>query len=158
MVPAPTLALHLANDASYFERLTACISQSETSPAQPGFATYQSNKILGRLFREIDEHRIWKESTQAEVTTRTSGGIWDGLLKHVESDLSAVNIILDWETKLATAKNLRTEYVSLGPSIWPFADVIDVLGTTRLWLKLCASFQSTQEGKYLKLKPSPGAA
>ncbi|KAK9443363.1 RNA-dependent RNA polymerase [Metarhizium brunneum] len=110
LVPAPTLSLHLAHDASYFERLTTCISESETSPAQPGFATYQSNKILGRLFREIDEHRIWKESTQAEVTARTSGGIWDGLLKHVESDLSAVNIILDWETKLATAKNLRTEY------------------------------------------------
>ncbi|KPM36328.1 hypothetical protein AK830_g10255 [Neonectria ditissima] len=70
---------------------------------------YLSEKILGRLFRNVDEKKIWKEDIQRNIPT---GGpsVWDQLLGLVESRLGNYDLDINWERKSQEAWKIRNLY------------------------------------------------
>ncbi|KAK7429551.1 hypothetical protein QQZ08_003930 [Neonectria magnoliae] len=70
---------------------------------------YLSEKILGRLFRNVDEKKIWDEDIQRKAPT---GGpsVWDQLLGLVEARLAKYDLDIDWERKSQEAWKIRNLY------------------------------------------------
>ncbi|KAH7153076.1 RNA dependent RNA polymerase-domain-containing protein [Dactylonectria macrodidyma] len=72
---------------------------------------YKSEKILGELFREIDEEKIWAEDIHRNVNT-SGPSVWDQLLGLVEAELRQHHIDVDWERKSEEAWKIRNYYDS----------------------------------------------
>lgn len=77
----------------------------------PRFKYYESDKILGLLYRAIDEKRIWHESVRVN-TKRTAGPpIWNALISLIESECSeTLGGEVDWKQYEAEALKIRETY------------------------------------------------
>lgn len=67
---------------------------------------YRSEKILGHLYRNVDERKIWHDNVKGAAQ---AGGpsVWDELLSSVKVSLERYDLDVDWERKTAEAWNLR---------------------------------------------------
>ncbi|KAL7623670.1 hypothetical protein AAE478_005222 [Parahypoxylon ruwenzoriense] len=74
----------------------------------PRFGYYNSDKILGRLYRAIDEKKIWQKDIRSRVNS-SGMSVWDRLLRHIErrcEELGGVN----WKPALDEANRIRQTY------------------------------------------------
>ncbi|KAK7977121.1 hypothetical protein PG988_004611 [Apiospora saccharicola] len=77
----------------------------------PRYEYYESDKILGLLYRAIDEKRIWHESVR--VNTKRSAGppVWNALISLIESECTeALGGEVDWKQYEAEALKIRETY------------------------------------------------
>lgn len=51
----------------------------------PNYGYYKSEKILGKLFRAIDEKRIWRDDIR-DPAAEAAGPIWKELLAYIAED------------------------------------------------------------------------
>ncbi|KAH6976978.1 RNA dependent RNA polymerase-domain-containing protein [Ilyonectria sp. MPI-CAGE-AT-0026] len=77
----------------------------------PKHKFYKSEKILGKLFRDIDEEKIWDEDIHRKVST-AGPSVWDQLLGLVGVKLSQRVFDIDWERKSQEAWKIRNNYDS----------------------------------------------
>lgn len=79
----------------------------------PSFQYYYSEKILGRLYREIDEKKIWFENIK--IPYQKPGTVWYTLLDYIVSECKATVGDLDWKSWMPEARDIRDLYEG---SVW----------------------------------------
>lgn len=81
--------------------------------AGPNHHYYKSVKILGTLYRNVDEKQIWDEDI-SRVVSKRGPSVWDqfvGLMERKIEDYTHGSV--SWKTRRADAKRLRDVYVTL---------------------------------------------
>jgi hypothetical protein len=83
--------------------------EEEEEDIGPNHLYYSSEKINGKLFRAIDEEKIWFEAIKS--TAKPKGGVWSGLLKYVLSTYERKLGAITWEHSKEAALRIREAYV-----------------------------------------------
>ncbi|KAI1656249.1 RdRP-domain-containing protein [Daldinia decipiens] len=91
-----------------FEKTKALVPEDEDDDNGPGHVYYKSDKILGALYRAIDEKRIWKNDIHQSVS-RLGPSVWDQLLQYINGRYDELGYT-HWETALDEARRIRDAY------------------------------------------------
>ncbi|KAI0885091.1 RdRP-domain-containing protein [Annulohypoxylon maeteangense] len=83
-------------------------SNDEDDDSGPRHKYYKSEKILGKLFRAIDEKKIWKQDIHHKIN-RYENSVWDQLIRHILSKCRALRGV-DWQAALDDAYRIREAY------------------------------------------------
>jgi hypothetical protein len=67
---------------------------------------YQSEKILGHLYRNVDEKKIWDEDIHRSINT-AGPSVWDQLLTIVENEVIKYNLDIKWTRQSKKAWKIR---------------------------------------------------
>lgn len=67
---------------------------------------YESDKILGRLYRNVDEKKIWDEDIHRTINT-AGPSVWDQLLTVVKSEVNKYKLDVDWTRRSDEAWKIR---------------------------------------------------
>lgn len=77
----------------------------------PRYAYYRSEKLLGHLYRAVDERKIWEEDVKAVTrSTRGSQSFWKEFLAFAESECERFGGA-QWKTYSEEAERLKHAYV-----------------------------------------------
>ncbi|KAK8009403.1 hypothetical protein PG991_011954 [Apiospora marii] len=77
----------------------------------PRFKYYESDKILGQLYRAIDEKRIWHESVRVNTKHVAGPPVWNALISLIESECTeTLGGEVDWKQYEAEAIKIRETY------------------------------------------------
>ncbi|KAI1736387.1 RNA dependent RNA polymerase-domain-containing protein [Xylaria scruposa] len=82
--------------------------EDEDDDTGPRHKFYKSTKILGKLYRAIDEKKIWKDDIHLVVNHRGSS-LWDELFVHIGHQCENLRDV-DWESALDEAHRIRQAY------------------------------------------------
>ncbi|KAK2938336.1 RNA-dependent RNA polymerase, eukaryotic-type [Fusarium oxysporum f. sp. vasinfectum] len=83
---------------------------------------YESDKILGRLYRNVDEKKIWDEDIHRIINT-AGPSVWDQLLTVVESEVNKYKLDVDWTRRSDEAWKIRGLYEStITGKMWDFSE------------------------------------
>jgi hypothetical protein len=74
---------------------------------QVKYKYYKSEKILGHLYRNVDEKKIWDQDIHRSIST-DGPSVWDQLLAIVETEIVKYNLDIDWTRKSEQAWKLRS--------------------------------------------------
>ena len=88
-----------------FEDAAPIPANDDDEDAGAQFQYYKSDKILGRLFRAVDEERIWHDSVRYKVK-RDPTLMWETLRHKV--DRICKDYGLNWRGQEEKARELRT--------------------------------------------------
>ncbi|CEI65400.1 hypothetical protein FVEN_g6183 [Fusarium venenatum] len=90
--------------------------------ARSKFNHYQSNKILGHLYRNVDEKRIWDEDIHRRINT-AGPSVWDQLLIIVENEVIKYKLDIKWTRQSTEAWKIRGLYEStIMDKMWDFSE------------------------------------
>ncbi|KAF4336323.1 RNA-directed RNA polymerase [Fusarium beomiforme] len=101
--------------------------EDEDDNADDGMARYKtkyypSDKILGYLYRNVDEKKIWDEDIHRIIN---AGGpsVWDQLLTVVENEVLKYKLDVDWTRRYEEAWKIRGLYESsITDKMWDFSE------------------------------------
>ncbi len=102
--PAPPLKLYDVGQVDF-------IGDTADDVGDDGFGRsklryHRSEKVLGRLYRAIDEKNIWSENVR--IDTQSSGRpVWSALLDIVQARLESLNVTIAYRHRLEEARKLR---------------------------------------------------
>ncbi|KAM0339684.1 hypothetical protein ACHAPQ_001499 [Fusarium lateritium] len=83
---------------------------------------YPSEKILGHLYRNVDEKKIWDEDIHRSINT-AGPSVWDQLLTIVEAEMVRYNLDVDWTRRSEEAWKIRGLYESsMTAKMWHFSE------------------------------------
>ncbi|WQF82516.1 Putative RNA-dependent RNA polymerase, eukaryotic-type [Colletotrichum destructivum] len=86
------------------------VDDDDEDAVGPNHKYYRSEKILGVLYRNVDEKQIWDEDI-SRVVSKAGPSVWAqfvGLMQRKIKEYSAG--LIRWETRLEEAKSLRNVY------------------------------------------------
>lgn len=96
LAPAPPAELVDRSEISFDSPLLLVTNEDdEDDNTGPNYGYYKSDKVLGKLFRAIDERRIWRDDIR-DPAAEKAGPIWEVLVGYVIDecgDLGGVDII-----------------------------------------------------------------
>ncbi|KAF3070560.1 putative RNA-dependent RNA polymerase 2 [Daldinia childiae] len=107
MAPAPPANI-VDKTEIVFETMKALVPEDEDDDSGPGHVYYNSDKILGALYRAIDEKRIWKNDIHQYVS-RVGPSVWEQLLQYINGKCNELGYV-DWEAALDEARRIRDAY------------------------------------------------
>ncbi|KAF4986827.1 hypothetical protein FGRMN_10645 [Fusarium graminum] len=121
--------LAMAPPVKLYEKgqLDHIMEEEEDDNAEDGMSRYKpkyypSQKILGRLYRNVDEKKIWNEDIHHSINT-VGPSVWDQLLTIVENELLKYNLDVDWTHKSEEAWKIRGLYeASITDKMWHFSE------------------------------------
>ncbi|XEU99115.1 hypothetical protein FSHL1_004402 [Fusarium sambucinum] len=83
---------------------------------------YQSDKILGHLYRNVDEKKIWDEDIHRSINT-AGPSVWDQLLTIVENEVAKYELDIKWTRQSKEAWKIRGLYESaMIDKMWHFSE------------------------------------
>ncbi|KAF4505843.1 hypothetical protein G6O67_007753 [Ophiocordyceps sinensis] len=83
---------------------------------------HRSEKILGHLYRGVDEKKIWSEDIHRTVDMN-GPSVWDQLMGRMQAEMEAYGIAAEYELHSEDAWKLRNLYEdSVYDSMWHFSD------------------------------------
>ncbi|OBR06835.1 RNA-dependent RNA polymerase [Colletotrichum higginsianum IMI 349063] len=109
LAPAPPAQLYDRTQINFLGRDEG-VDDDDEDAAGPNHKYYRSEKILGVLYRNVDEKQIWDEDI-SRVVSKTGPSVWAqfvGLMQRKIKEYSAG--LIRWETRLEEAKSLRNVY------------------------------------------------
>jgi gamma-glutamylcysteine synthetase len=72
---------------------------------------YRSEKILGKLYRAIDEHKIW--SQEIHTTTQPNPkAFWKKVIDSLTIRCIALGASPNWQAHAQTARQIRARYIT----------------------------------------------
>ncbi|KAI1337354.1 RdRP-domain-containing protein [Xylariaceae sp. FL0016] len=74
----------------------------------PKYRYYESIKVLGKLYRAIDEKKIWKDNIHIPIN-HFGKSIWDEVLLYVLNKCQELGKV-DWKSALGEARSIRQAY------------------------------------------------
>lgn len=93
-----------------FEPPTAPSAEAdEDDDTGPIHKFYKSDKILGKLYRAIDEKRIWRDDIHL-IVNRSGSSLWDELFVHITSQCKENFGSVNWKRALDEAHSIRQAY------------------------------------------------
>ncbi|RYP80945.1 hypothetical protein DL769_002223 [Monosporascus sp. CRB-8-3] len=108
LAPAPPAELKDRTEIYFDAPIIPAVNDDEDDNMGPQYLYYRSDKILGKLYRAIDEQRIWKEDIK-RPNNRFGPSVWDELLLYVNEKCEELGGI-DWESALQEARGIRQAY------------------------------------------------
>jgi len=67
---------------------------------------YRSEKVLGKLYRGIDEHKIWNEEIRSTVAPHPAA-VWEELIDDLTTRCIELGASVNWQHHVETARQLR---------------------------------------------------
>jgi hypothetical protein len=110
MAPGPRV--HIADSIELLEEKTDVTIDEDDDDEQPEMRYYKSKKILGELYRSIDEQEFLKTLHQsAGETTDVLEGVW----RYVQKETMG----FQWDHLFSAVQDVKEMYVSSIPSYPP---------------------------------------
>lgn len=102
--PAPPAELYDLDAIGFLDHPDTKEDEEETAPE---FKYYRSEKILGKLYRNVDERDIW--SSVHRTVPKDVPSIWEQLLGVVDAELGRLGLagLVRWESKVETARSIQ---------------------------------------------------
>ncbi|KAI1860360.1 uncharacterized protein JN550_011512 [Neoarthrinium moseri] len=109
---APAPPTHLQNRSEIiFEAPTGpAADEDDEEDSRPRYQYYRSEKILGQLFRAIDEKKIWNENVQIKHRKGAQGELWTGFMSYVTEQCEQKIGDIAWTRCVDEAWNIRHAY------------------------------------------------
>ncbi|KAI1329291.1 RdRP-domain-containing protein [Xylariaceae sp. FL0255] len=108
MAPAPPANIVDRTEIRFEPLAMPSGEEDEDDETGPRHKFYKSSKILGKLYRSIDEKKIWRDDIHASSIPKGSP-LWKQLFLHLSSECESLGVI-DWRSALQEAGNIRNAY------------------------------------------------
>ncbi|KAK7981199.1 FAD/NAD(P)-binding domain-containing protein [Apiospora arundinis] len=111
MAPSVPMNIKSRTEISFEEEATDPAGDDDDEENdRPRFTYYESDKILGLLYRAVDEKRIWHETVR--VNSKRVGGpaVWDTLISFVETECLTTVGEINWKQYESEALKIRETY------------------------------------------------
>jgi hypothetical protein len=105
LAPAPLADIKERTEISFDTRNDALTNDDEDS-AGPRYQYYYSDKINGKLYRAIDERKIWFQDIKSAMPKQTH--IWDDVLRHVNCECDRIVGGVKWSKHEKEASQIRS--------------------------------------------------
>ncbi len=107
LVPGPSITIFDKSAISLDEHsLPQGDEDDEGNEEGPRFRYYQSEKILGQLYRAVDEQNIWAQDIKMTVHMARGPPFWDQLLAALEERASTLGPI-EWRNRVSEARIIQ---------------------------------------------------
>ncbi|KAI0469337.1 RNA dependent RNA polymerase-domain-containing protein [Xylaria cf. heliscus] len=113
LAPAPPANIVDKTEIQFEAPTAQSADEDEDDDTGPRHQFYASTKILGKLYRAIDEKKIWKDDIKL-VINRYGLSLWDELFVHIRHECKDLGDV-DWEGAVDEAHNIRQAYEDM---IW----------------------------------------
>ncbi|KAL4967470.1 RNA dependent RNA polymerase [Aspergillus stella-maris] len=107
LAPGPLAQIHHKEDIQLEARYIHPYPDDDDSG--PIHKYYRSEKILGKLYRAIDEHKIWSEEIRTPIAPNPNNA-WKKMVDSLTARCIASGISVDWKGHAETARQLRAAY------------------------------------------------
>ncbi|KAI5928191.1 rna-dependent rna polymerase [Camillea tinctor] len=108
LAPAPPANIVDLTEIAFEAPVANTMEEDEDDFTGPKYRFYRSKKILGNLYRAIDEKRIWKHDIHQNVR-RVGPSVWEELLNHIHQECKRLGDI-NWQNALEEARSIRQAY------------------------------------------------
>ncbi|KAJ8120580.1 hypothetical protein ONZ43_g2746 [Nemania bipapillata] len=109
LAPAPPANIVDKTEIRFEAPVTPSAEADEDDDAGPRHMFYRSDKILGQLYRAIDEKKLWKEDIHLDVN-RSGTSLWDELIVHITRQCEGNLGSIDWKRAVGEARSIRQAY------------------------------------------------
>ncbi|KAK8038458.1 hypothetical protein PG993_006869 [Apiospora rasikravindrae] len=112
MAPSAPMNIKSRTEISFEEEVIEPTGDDDDEETDsPRFTYYESDKILGLLYRAIDEKRIWHESVRVNSKRVAGPAVWSALISLIESECAeAVGVEVNWKQHESEASKIRETY------------------------------------------------
>ncbi|KAL2863858.1 RNA dependent RNA polymerase [Aspergillus lucknowensis] len=83
---------------------------NEDEDSGPVHKYYRSEKILGKLYRAIDEHKIWSAEIRTTPQQPNPALFWEKLIDSLTARCLAIDPHVKWQHHVETARQIRSSY------------------------------------------------
>ncbi|KAH7039872.1 RNA dependent RNA polymerase-domain-containing protein [Microdochium trichocladiopsis] len=110
MSPTPPANLKNRSEIAFETPLLPAEEIDEDDQSGPQFQYYKSDKVLGKLFRNIDEERIWQEDIRM-FAARKGATLWERLLHFIKSSCVIHHLgPVNWHGAVPEAREIHNTY------------------------------------------------
>ncbi|KAI1812706.1 RdRP-domain-containing protein [Poronia punctata] len=107
LAPAPPANIIDKTQVDFEPPTAPSAGEDEDDDQGPNHLFYRSDKILGKLYRAIDEKKIWTNDIQLVVNR--AGDLWKELFEYILSECENLGLA-NWRGALNDAWNIRQAY------------------------------------------------
>ncbi|KAI9369211.1 RNA dependent RNA polymerase-domain-containing protein [Aspergillus egyptiacus] len=108
LAPGPQAYLHDKQEIK-LEPYYIRPNPNDDEDSGPVHRYYRSEKILGKLYRAIDEHKIWNEEIRS-VTAPNPTAFWKKLIDSLTARCISLGAPVTWQHHIETARQIRSAY------------------------------------------------
>jgi hypothetical protein len=108
LAPAPPANIMDRIEICFEPPIAPSSQEDEDDDNGPKHKFYKSEKVLGTLYRAIDEKRIWRDDIQLTVD-RSGTSLWDEILSYIEDQCKRFGQV-KWRDALDEAWSIRQAY------------------------------------------------
>ncbi|GAB1313705.1 RNA-dependent RNA polymerase [Madurella fahalii] len=110
LAPGPSVTIHDKTNAIEMDEYTVRQDDDddEDNEEGPRHKYYRSDRILGQLYRGVDEEKIWAKDIKMKTSPK-GPSFWDQLVAGIERRVSAIGPI-EWQHRSAEAQRIRHAY------------------------------------------------
>ncbi|KAK8087511.1 hypothetical protein PG994_002485 [Apiospora phragmitis] len=111
MAPSVPMNIKSRTEISFEEEvLEPAGDDDDEKTGSPRFTYYGSDKILGLLYRAIDEKRIWHDSVRVNSKRVSGPAVWTALISLIEAKCVEMLGEVNWEQHESEALKIRETY------------------------------------------------
>ena len=109
MAPGPRANIVDRSEIELDQVVVQVSYNEDEDDAGPPRKYYKSTKILGKLYRAIDERKIWNEDVRSDTTSK-GGSFWDEFISSCAKQHEVFGQI-GWTHRSEEARRIRSAYV-----------------------------------------------
>ncbi|KAI1169475.1 RNA dependent RNA polymerase-domain-containing protein [Nemania sp. FL0916] len=109
MAPAPPTNIVDKTEIQFEASLPPAADEDEDDDVGPKHMFYPSDKILGKLYRAIDEKQIWRDDIHV-VVNRFGPSLWDELIVNITGKCQELFGEIHWQRAKDEASSIRQAY------------------------------------------------
>ncbi|PNY29213.1 RNA-dependent RNA polymerase 1 [Tolypocladium capitatum] len=123
LAPAPPLKLYDVDQIAHIGELDAHDEDEEDGMGRANHRYHRSEKILGRLYRGVDERKIWNEDIHRNISM-DGPSVWEQLMGRTQAELETLGLRTVYDYKYREqAWKIRNLYEdSITDSMWHFSE------------------------------------
>ncbi|KAK7947707.1 RNA-dependent RNA polymerase [Apiospora aurea] len=111
MAPSAPVNIRRRTEISFEEEVIEPTGDDDEETDSPRYTYYESDKILGLLYRAIDEKKIWHDSVRVNSNRVAGPAVWNALMTLIESECAAkVGVEVNWKQFESEASKIRETY------------------------------------------------
>ncbi|KAI0513140.1 RNA dependent RNA polymerase-domain-containing protein [Xylaria bambusicola] len=109
LAPAPPTNIVDRTEILFEPPVVLSTDADEDDDTGPKHRFYRSIKILGKLYRAIDEKKIWKDDIHLP-RNRSDPSLWDEIIRYIQKQCDTNFGRVDWQRAKDNARRIRQAY------------------------------------------------
>ncbi|KAK0614847.1 RNA dependent RNA polymerase-domain-containing protein [Bombardia bombarda] len=109
LAPGPSVHIHNRIEIEMDQNTLEVDGDDEDNENTPRYKYYRSEKLLGVLYRAVDEENIWHEDIHQSIPNGRSRQFWDDFIARIHGRIRDVGRI-EWRHRAEEAQQLRYAY------------------------------------------------